>query len=203
MLLARTGRWFQRGLVLGLLLLMVNSLVAGATVNLAAGGQPSLAQAPAEAAAATWPVSTGMLVSEVVTRAAAASDQYVELYNASAAGMDLAGLELVYVTASGLTVTRKQTWTSLVVPAHAHLLIANASGAFAAAADGLFSNGGFSTAGGSLVLRTVSGGSVVDAVSWGSATNTFVEGSVGSAPPTGSSPRTQARRAARQRDGYE
>jgi len=187
MLLARSGRWFQRGLVLGLLLLMANTLVAGATINLAAGPQPSLAQAPAAAAAATWPVSTGMLVSEVVTRGAAASDQYVELYNASPAAIDLAGLELVYVTATGLTVTRKQTWTSLAVPSHGHLLIANAGGTYAAAADGLFSNGGFSTSGGALVLRAVTGGAVVDALAWGTATNDFVEGSVASAPPTGSS----------------
>src|SRR6476661_8413494 len=142
MSLARSGRWFQRGLVLGLLLLLVNTLMAPVTVNLAAGVAPGATLQPAAVAAATWPVSAGLLVSEVVTRGAAAADQYVEVYNASSAAMDLAGLELVYVTASGLTVTRKQTWTSLVVPSHAHLLIANAGGIYAAAADGLYSNGG-------------------------------------------------------------
>ena len=40
MSLARSGRWVQRGLVLGLLLLMVNSLMAPVTVSLAAGVVP-------------------------------------------------------------------------------------------------------------------------------------------------------------------
>jgi DNA/RNA endonuclease YhcR with UshA esterase domain len=187
MSLARSGRWIQRGLLLAVLLLIVNTLTAPVGVNFAAGQVPEATQQTAVAAAATWPVSTGMLVSEVVTRGAAASDQFVELYNASSAGIDLAGLELVYVTASGLTVTRKQTWTSLVVPSRSHVLIANASGIYAATADGLFSNGGFSTTGGALVLRVVSGGAVIDSLAWGTAANAFVEGSPGAAPPTGSS----------------
>ena len=187
MSLARSGRWVQRGLVLGMLLLVLNLLVAPVPVQLAAGVPEPTAGQRAMAAAATWPVSSGLLVSEVVTRGAAAADQYVELYNASSVGQDLAGLELVYVTASGLTVTRKQTWTGLLVPAHAHLLIANGGGIHAASADGLFTNGGFATTGGALILRAVAGGAVVDALAWGTASNTFVEASPGTAPPTGSS----------------
>ena len=185
---ARFERWMQRALVLGLLVLLTNLAIAPAVVPVSAPADGASRGADEAAAAqVSWPASTGLLVSEVVTRGVAAADQYVELYNASAAPLDLAGLELAYVTASGLTVTRKQTWTSLLVPAYSHLLIANAAGIYAAAADGLFSNGGFSTAGGTLALRVVSGGQVIDALSWGSAASTFVEGSVGTAPPTGSS----------------
>ena len=200
MSLARSGRWVQRGLVLGMLLLALNSMLAPVTVQFAAGVAAPTAEQPLAVAAATWPVSTGMLVSEVVTRGAAAADQYVELYNASSAAVDLAGLELVYVTASGLTVTRKQTWTALPVPAHSHLLIANGGGVYAASADGLFTNGGFSTSGGALVLRAVSGGAVVDSLAWGTAANSFVEGTPGHGPADRQQPRAQARRPARQRD---
>ena len=79
-------------------------------------------------AAVSWPPSTGFLVSEVVTGGASASDEFVEIYNASASALDLANLELVYVTSTGTTVTRKQTWTSLLVASHRHVLIANSSG---------------------------------------------------------------------------
>ena len=141
---------------------------------------------PALGAGVDWPASTGLVIGEVVTRAAAASDQYAELYNASQEAIDLAGLELDYVTASGATTTVKQAWTGLSMPAGAHLLLANAAGAFAPIADGTFS-GGFSTVGGTLVLRNSLGGEVVDALSWGSAASAFVEGTPGLAPPTGSS----------------
>jgi hypothetical protein len=130
-----------------------------------------------------WPPSSGLLVAEVVTRGAAASDQYVEVYNAAPEPISLAGLELAYVTASGATISRKQAWTELVLPAHHHLLVANAAGSYSANADGLFS-GGFSTTGGTVVLRTTSG-AVIDALSWGSAASPFVEGVPGAAPPTG------------------
>lgn len=189
MSLARLERWLHRGLIFGLLVLVAHAASVPPALRVAAGSAQSVGSHLDAAAAGqvAWPPSAGLLVSEVVTRGAAASDQYAEIYNASAGPLDLAGLELTYVTASGLTVTRKQSWTSLLLPSHAHLLIANASGAYAGQADGLFSNGGFSTAGGSLVLRVITGGQVIDALSWGSATNSFVESSAGTVPPTSSS----------------
>ncbi len=141
--------------------------------------------AAAFAQAVSWPPSSGLLVSEIVTGGASASDEFVELYNASASAIDLGDLELVYVTASGSTVTRKQTWAQQIVPAQSHLLIANASGAWAPGADGTYT-GGFAASGGSIALRTLDG-LVVDAISWGDASNPFVEGAPGPAPATGSS----------------
>ena len=52
-----------------------------------------------------------MLVGEVVTGGATASDEYVELYNGSDLAVQLGGLELVYVTATGGTVTTKHRWS--------------------------------------------------------------------------------------------
>lgn len=160
-------------------------VVRGAVVlALIAFGAP-FAHAPALASPVAWPASSSLLVGEVVTRGSAASDQYVELFNASPTAVDLVGVELVYVTASGLTVTRKQTWSVGSLLSGAHLLLANSAGAFAAEADGVF-NGGFSTSGGTLALRQISG-QMIDSLSWGSANSSFVEGLSGGAPPTGSS----------------
>ena len=127
------------------------------------------------AAAVTWPPSAGLLIAEVVTGGASASDEYVEITNAGGVPADLAGLELVYVTSSGSTVTRKATWTELtLLVTGQHLLVANAVGTYASTADATYS-GGFAATGGALVLRPV-GGAPIDAVGWGDATNAFVEG---------------------------
>ncbi len=133
-----------------------------------------------------WPASSGALVAEVVTGGASASDEYVELTNAATSPVDLGGLELVYATSTGSTVTRKATWTSpRPLEPGQHLLVANAAGAYAALADATYS-GGFAATGGALAMRPV-GGTPIDAVGWGDATNAFVEGVAASAPPAGSS----------------
>ncbi|HYK95551.1 MAG TPA: lamin tail domain-containing protein [Candidatus Dormibacteraeota bacterium] len=140
---------------------------------------------PTSQAAVTWPVST-LLVSEVQTGGASASDEFAEITNVGPAPVDLAGLELVYATSTGSTVTRKASWsTSLVLGTGRHLLIANTSGIFAALADATYS-GGFAATGGTIVLRVV-GGAPVDAVGWGDATNAFVEGATIGAPAANAS----------------
>lgn len=149
------------------------------------GRRPPAALDAAALAAVSWPPSTGLVVSEVVTGGGSASDEFIEIYNASGADIDLNGLELVYATSTGSTVTRKQSWTTLVVPARRHLLIANSSGTYASVADGQYS-GGLSASGGSAVLRVIAG-SVIDALSWGDASSGFVEGTAGPAPPASSS----------------
>src|SRR5690242_16216008 len=63
----------------------------------------------AAAASVAWPPST-LVVSEVQTGGASASDEFAEIHNAGSVEVDLAGLELVYVTSTGSTVTRKATW---------------------------------------------------------------------------------------------
>src|SRR5262245_66694011 len=63
------------------------------------------------AAAVTWPTST-LVVSEVQTGGASASDEFAEISNAGPVTVDLIGQELVYVTSTGSTVTRKASWTT-------------------------------------------------------------------------------------------
>src|SRR4029450_3342359 len=87
------------------------------------------------AAAVAWPTST-LVISEVQTGGAAASDEFAELSNAGAVAVDLTGLEVVYVTSSGSTVTRKASWASAtILEPGRHLLIANTAGIQAAIAD--------------------------------------------------------------------
>ena len=163
---------------------MVLILLAGATA-FASPGDVAPSGAAAQVVVA-WPPSAGLQVAEVVTGGASASDEYVELTNASGLAIDLLGLEVAYVTSSGSTVTRKASWTtSLPLEPGRHLLVANASGAFAAFADATYS-GGFAATGGAIVLRPI-GGQPIDAVAWGDATSGFVEGTAATAPAAGSS----------------
>jgi hypothetical protein len=136
-------------------------------------------------AAVSWPTST-LLVSEIQTGGSSASDEFAEITNVGAGPVDLAGLEIVYVTSAGSTVTRKASWTtSLLLEPGRHLFIANSSGIYAGLADATYS-GGFAATGGAIVLRAI-GGAPVDAAGWGDATNAFVEGLAAAAPAAGSS----------------
>ena len=129
-----------------------------------------------------------LVISEVMTGAASASDELIELYNPTAAPLPLEGLELVYVTASGATVTRRAAW-ELGAPEMgpgSHLLVANQLGVFVPIADALYS-GGMAATGGSVALRIQGAATAIDAVGWGTATSTWLEGVPAAAPPAGSS----------------
>ena len=166
---------------------VVTALALVLALGLTSGPAARAWFAPAAVAAAdvAWPPST-LVVSELQTGGASASDEFVEIANQGTGPVDLIGLEVVYATSSGSTVTRKATWTasSILAPGR-RVLVANSAGAFAGIGDAPYT-GGFAATGGALALRVV-GGDVVDAVGWGDATNTFVEGTVASAPPAGSS----------------
>ena len=97
-------------------------------------------------------------------------------------------MELVYVSASGLTVSRRAAWElgAPEVPSGGHVLVANELGIYATVADATYASGMAAT-GGSVALRIVGAASAIDAVGWGTATSTWLEGSVAVAPPAGSS----------------
>ncbi len=141
--------------------------------------------AGALAAAVGWPPST-LVISEIQTGGASASDEFVEIANQGPATVDLAGLEVVYATSSGSTVTRKASWTAATaLEPGRRILIGNAAGVHGPAADVTYT-GGFAATGGAVALRVV-GGAPIDAVGWGDAMNGFVEGAAAVAPPAGSS----------------
>ena len=152
-----------------------------ALAALSATASPGLAVTPSP-----WPASPGLVLAEVVTGGVSASDEYIEIYNAGSLAADAGGLQVLYVSASGATVTCKLAFPApFPVGVGQHALVANAAGAYAPLADATYT-GGLAADGGSVVLETP-GGIVVDAVSWGSATNAYAEGSPAPAPPARSS----------------
>jgi hypothetical protein len=139
-----------------------------------------------EPAFVAWPPSSALLIGEVVTGGTSASDEFVEIYNASGTSASLAALEVVYVSATGGTVTRKASWgDGASLPSHHHLLVANSAGSYSSGADVTYS-GGLAASGGAIVLRPIAG-QPIDAVAWGDAANAYVEGAPAAAPPAGSS----------------
>ncbi|HET6380873.1 MAG TPA: lamin tail domain-containing protein [candidate division Zixibacteria bacterium] len=129
-----------------------------------------------------------LLVSEVMTGGAGASDEFIELYNPGPFALPLEGLEVVYVSSSGLTVTRKAGWEAgaASLAAGAHLLIANEAGVFSSVADVTYANG-LAAAGGSVAIRIAGAATAIDAVGWGTAASTWLEGTPVVAPPAGGS----------------
>ena len=148
-------------------------VVALCLSSLPAAANP-LGRGVALAATVAWPVST-LVVSEVQTGGSSASDEFVEIANQGAGPVDLIGLEVVYATSSGSTVTRKATWSaSTILSPGRRILVVNGVGSYVGSGDATYT-GGFAATGGAIALRVV-GGSVIDAVGWGDATNAFVEG---------------------------
>ena len=81
----------------------------------------------------------------------------MELYNPAPDPRSLDGLEIVYVTATGATVTRKASWgPGAEIGPRGHLLIANDAGVFAGVADVTYANG-LAAAGGSMAFALLGG----------------------------------------------
>ncbi len=129
-----------------------------------------------------------LVVSEVMTGGATASDEFIELYNPTEVLQPLEGLEVVYVTSTGATVTRKAAWAAGAagMPPGAHLLIANSTGIFGGLADVTYTSG-LAATGGSVALRIQGEPAAIDAVGWGTAASTWLEMRPAPAPPAGSS----------------
>jgi hypothetical protein len=129
-----------------------------------------------------------LVISEVVTGGASASDELIELYNPTASALPLEGLEVIYVTSTGATITRRAAWEvgAPSVPAGAHVLIANGSGIYASIGDATYVSGMAAT-GGSVAIRILGASTAVDAVGWGTTTSSWREGVPAIAPATGAS----------------
>ena len=129
-----------------------------------------------------------LVVSEVVTGGATASDELIELYNPTAASLPLEGLELIYVSSTGATIARRAAWAAgaASVPAGGHVLVANEAGIYASVADAVYASGMAAT-GGSVALRISGASAAIDAVGWGTAASTWREGANAPAPSAGAS----------------
>ena len=167
----RRARWPLSVVVIALLAAMLVPMAAPDAV-----GGVDLAQAD------------HLVVSEVVTGGASASDELIELHNPTLAPLPLEGLEVVYVTATGATISRRATWAlgAPSVPAGGHVLIANEAGIFASIADATYASGMAAT-GGSVAIRILGASTAIDAAGWGTAANAWLEGAAAPAPAAGAS----------------
>jgi hypothetical protein len=143
---------------------------------------------PIEVAGAAITQADHLVISEVVTGGASSSDELIELHNPTDAALPLEGLEVIYVTATGATITRRAAWQlgAPSVPPGGHVLIANATGVYAAIADATYASGMAAT-GGSVAIRILGATTAIDAAGWGTASSAWLEGTPAAAPHVGSS----------------
>ena len=111
-----------------------------------------------------------LMFTEILTGAASASDEYVQIEATGEGVTPLNDVELIYRSASGLTTRRLVSLAALPpLAAGGRLLLANAASSAAGQALLTWSDG-IASSGGALLLRKISAPSeIIDAVAWGNA----------------------------------
>ena len=111
-----------------------------------------------------------LMLTEILTGAASASDEYVQVEATGEGVTPLSDLELIYRSASGLTTRRLVSLAALPpLTTGEQLLLANAVSSVAGQARLTWSDG-IASSGGALILRKISTPSeIIDAVAWGNA----------------------------------
>ena len=111
-----------------------------------------------------------LMFTEILTGAAAAADEYVQIEATGEGETPLSDVELIYRSASGLTTRRLVNLAALPpLAAGGRILLANAAGSAAGQALLTWSDG-IASSGGALLLRKISAPSeIIDAIAWGNA----------------------------------
>ena len=121
----------------------------------------------------------------------AATNEFVELYNAAASAADISGFKVVYRSATGASDSTLATIPAgTQLAAGAFYLLGGNGYAGSTPADQSFGLSPAST-GGSLAVRDASG-ALLDAVAYGTAANGLGEGQPATAPPTTAAPGSSA-----------
>ena len=124
-----------------------------------------------------------LTINEVQVAGANASDEFVEIYNASNCEVPFLPYKLVYRSRTGTASTVLYDGNG-TIPAHGYLLLAHAR--YDGAGTPLpFRAGGLATAGQLAILTDE--GTVVDSMGYGAAGGTFVSGKPAAAPPANQS----------------
>jgi len=132
----------------------------------------------------------------------AATNEFVELVNAGPAAADVGGLKVVYRSASGTSDTTLATLPAgTTLAAGAFYLLGGSGYAGTATADQTFWTA-IAATGGSIGLRDP-GGTLLDAVAYGTAANGLGEGAPAQAPPTTARPGSSAVRLPDGRDSQD
>ena len=154
-----------------------------ATLTYDAGGIATLKCVPSSGGSAAQ-----IRVNEVMTGSTgAASNEFVELFNAGSSAADVSGFKVAYRSSAGTSDTTLATIPAgTSIPAGGFYLLAGSGYLGSHAADQTFSASLASTGGGLAVRDTT--GTILDSVGYGDTTNAFVEAHPATAPPTSAAP---------------
>lgn len=178
------------------------SSVNTASVTVVSGGIATTVAAGSSSVSATVGAVTGstnvtvttetchVVINEVqMGTAAQAADEWFELYNPCATQFDLNATAIMYRSATG-TVDLELVVVSgsRIMPPRTYVLYTHSLATNVANRDGTYTDGvgqSISATGGGIALKTNLGGSIIDAVAWGtaSATHAFREGATVATPP--------------------
>jgi hypothetical protein len=123
----------------------------------------------------------------------AASNEFVELFNAGATAADIGGFRVAYRSGAGTSdVTLATAPEGATIPAGGYYLLAG-SGYLGSHTPDLTFSASLAASAGGLAVRDASG-TILDSVGYGDATNAFVESHPGTAPPAMAAPGSSADR---------
>jgi hypothetical protein len=136
----------------------------------------------------TTPSSVPVTVNELSTgTTGAASDEFVELFNAGSVGANLSGFKLVYRSGAGTSdIGLAMIPDGTILAPGAFYLFGGSGYAGTEKADQSFSSA-LAVAAGGVGLRDAAG-KLTDSIGYGTATNAFVETSAAPAPPATAPP---------------
>ncbi|HSS79886.1 MAG TPA: lamin tail domain-containing protein, partial [Gaiellaceae bacterium] len=154
-----------------------------ATLTYDAGGVATLKCVPTGGGS-----SAEIRVNEFMTGSTgAASNEFVELFNAGSSAADVGGFKVAYRSSAGTSdITLATIPAGTSIPAGGFYLLAGAGYLGSHAADQSFSTSLAATGGGLAVRDT--GGAILDSVGYGDTTNAFVEAHPATAPPATAAP---------------
>ena len=154
-----------------------------ATLTYDAGGVATLKCVPTGVGS-----SAQIRVNELMTGSTgAASNEFVELFNAGSSAADVGGFKVAYRSSAGTSdITLVTIPAGTNIPAGGFYLLGGSGYLGSHAADQSFSASLASTGGG-IAVRDATGG-ILDSVGYGDTTNAFVEAHPTTAPPTTAAP---------------
>lgn len=116
-----------------------------------------------------------------------ATDEFVEITNTGPSAVNIGGWVLVYRAAAGTIDAVLYTFPAgTMLPAGGHLLGVGSQWTGLVSRDFMLASG-LAAAGGGIAVRSSSGGTIMDSVGYGTATNIFVEGTAVAAPSSSTS----------------
>lgn len=121
----------------------------------------------------------------------AATNEFVEIYNAGTAAVDVSGYKVVYRSAAGSSDTTLATLPAGTSLAPGAFYLLGGSGYAGAVPEDQSFGTAIAATGGSLGVKTATG-TLTDAVAYGTATNGLGEGLPATAPPTTAAPGSSA-----------